>query len=124
LSVKDDLARIKGVGDVAFLGPRDYSMRIWLDPDKMAARDLTTNDVINAVKEQNRQVAAGRLGQPPVPLAESIQFQLPINTAGRLTSEAQFENIILKTSDDGGIVYFKDVVRDTVLDAEGRLMGK
>ena len=67
LSVKDDLARIKGVGDVAFLGPRDYSMRVWLDPDKLAARDLTASDVINAVREQNRQVAAGRLGQPPVP---------------------------------------------------------
>ena len=86
LSVKDDLARIKGVGDVAFLGPRDYSMRVWLDPDKLAARDLTANDVINAVREQNRQVAAGRLGQPPVPQAQSVQFQLPINTAGRLTS--------------------------------------
>ena len=88
LSVKDDLARIKGVGDVAFLGPRDYSMRVWLDPDKLAARDLTANDVINAVREQNRQVAAGRLGQPPVPTGDSVQFQLPINTAGRLTSEA------------------------------------
>ena len=88
LSVKDDLARIKGVGDVAFLGPRDYSMRVWLDPDKLAARDLTANDVINAVREQNRQVAAGRLGQPPVPTGQSVQFQLPINAAGRLTSEA------------------------------------
>src|SRR5262245_7011898 len=79
LSVKDDLARIKGVGDVTFLGPRDYSMRIWLDPDKLAARDLTASDVINAVREQNRQVAAGRLGQPPVPQPGSVQFQLPIN---------------------------------------------
>ena len=84
LSVKDDLARIKGVGDVAFLGPRDYSMRVWLDPDKLAARDLTASDVINAVREQNRQVAAGRLGQPPVPAGQSVQFQLPINTPGRL----------------------------------------
>ena len=113
LSVKDDLARIKGVGDVAFLGPRDYSMRVWLDPDKLAARDLTASDVINAVREQNRQVAAGRLGQPPVPQAQSVQFQLPINTAGRLTTEEQFENIVLKTSADGGVVHFKDVVRET-----------
>jgi multidrug efflux pump len=124
LSVKDDLARIKGVGDVAFLGPRDYSMRVWLDPDKLAARDLTASDVINAVREQNRQVAAGRLGQPPVPLAESVQFQLPINTAGRLTTEEQFENIVLKTSDEGGVVHFKDVVRETKRDADGRVIEK
>ena len=124
LSVKDDLARIKGVGDVAFLGPRDYSMRVWLDPDKLAARDLTASDVINAVREQNRQVAAGRLGQPPVPTGDSVQFQLPINTAGRLTSEEQFENIVLKTSDDGGVVHFKDVVRETHRDADGRTIGK
>src|SRR3954453_2490249 len=116
LSVKDDLARIKGVGDVAFLGPRDYSMRVWLDPDKLAGRDVTANDVFNAVREQNRQTAAGRLGQPPVPDGQSVQFQLPINTAGRLTSEQQFENTVLKTSSDGGVVHFKDVVRDNRLD--------
>lgn len=124
LSVKDDLARIKGVGDVAFLGPRDYSMRVWLDPDKLAARDLTASDVINAVKEQNRQVAAGRLGQPPVPPSSNVQFQLPINTAGRLTTEQQFENIVLKTSDSGGVVHFKDVVREPRLDADGRIIDK
>jgi multidrug efflux pump len=124
LKVKDELARIKGVGDVAFLGPRDYSMRVWLDPDKLAARDLTASDVINAVREQNRQVAAGRLGQPPVPTAESVQFQLPINTAGRLASGEQFEDIVLKTSEDGGIVYLKDVVRDSRRDADGREIEK
>src|SRR5215212_4266358 len=124
LSVKDDLARINGVGDVAFLGPRDYSMRVWLDPDKLAARDLTANDVINAVREQNRQTAAGRLGQPPVPAGNSVQFQLPINTAGRLSSERQFEDIVLKTSDKGGVVHFKDIVRETVNDAEGRIVDK
>jgi multidrug efflux pump len=124
LSVKDDLARIKGVGDVAFLGPRDYSMRVWLDPDKLAARDLTANDVINAVREQNRQVAAGRLGQPPVPVTESVKFQLPINTAGRLSTEEQFENIVLKTSEDGGVLYLRDVVRDPDKDADGRILNK
>lgn len=124
LSVKDDLARIKGVGDVAFLGPRDYSMRVWLDPDKLAARDLTASDVINAVREQNRQVAAGRLGQPPVPNSSAVQFQLPINTAGRLSSEEQFENIVLKTSDDGGVVHFKDIVRDVRTDDNGRVVDK
>ncbi|HEX3602222.1 MAG TPA: efflux RND transporter permease subunit, partial [Lacipirellulaceae bacterium] len=124
LSVKDDLARINGVGDVSFLGPRDYSMRVWLDPDKLAARDLTANDVINAVREQNRQVAAGRLGQPPVPGGASVQFQLPINTAGRLTSEEQFEDIVLKTNADGGVVHFSDVVRDTQRDADGHVTDK
>jgi multidrug efflux pump len=124
LSIKDDLARIKGVGDVAFLGPRDYSMRVWLDPDKLAARDLTASDVIDAVREQNRQVAAGRLGQPPVPTGDSVQFQLPINTAGRLTTEEQFENIVLKTSDTGGVVHFKDIVRESVRDADGNVISK
>ena len=82
LSVKDDLARIKGVGDVAFLGPRDYSMRIWLDPEKLAAHDMTAGDVIKAIREQNVQVAAGRLGQPPVPAAGSVPFQLADQHAG------------------------------------------
>ncbi len=122
LSVKDDLARINGVGDVAFLGPRDYSMRVWLDPDKLAARDLTASDVINAVREQNRQVAAGRLGQPPVPLAQSVQFQLPINTSGRLMTEEQFEDIVLKTNSDGGVVHFKDIVRGTRQNEEGQIV--
>jgi multidrug efflux pump len=119
LNVKDELATIKGVGDVSFLGPRDYSMRVWLDPDKLASRDLTAVDVINAVKEQNRQVAAGRLGQSPVPTGSPIQFQLPINTKGRLTTVDQFENIVLKTSDKGGVVHFKDIVRDPLYDKDG-----
>jgi multidrug efflux pump subunit AcrB len=114
LSVKDDLARIKGVGDVTFLGPRDYSMRLWLDPDKLSAKGLTATDVIAAVKEQNRQVAAGRLGQPPVPAESAIRFQLPINAAGRLTSTEQFENIVVKTSEKGAVVRVKDVVRDNM----------
>src|SRR5215813_9129693 len=103
LNVKDELARIKGVGDVAFLGPRDYSMRVWLDPNKLAAKDLTATDVINSIKEQNRQVAAGRLGQPPVPADSSVRFQLPLNTRGRLTSEEQFEDIVIKTGGSGAI---------------------
>ena len=92
LSVKDDLARIKGVGDVAFLGPRDYSMRVWLDPDKLAARDLTASDVINAVREQNRQVAAGRLGQPPVP-AGGVG---PISAANQYGRSADLRRTIRK----------------------------
>src|SRR5262249_917588 len=84
LNVKDDLARVKGVGDVTFLGPRDYSMRIWIDPQKLASRDMIAADVIKALKEQNVQVAAGRLGQPPLPGGARVPFQLPINTQGRL----------------------------------------
>src|SRR4051794_3878324 len=91
LSVKDELARIRGVGDVAFLGPRDYSMRIWVDPNKLAAREMTAGDVIRAIGEQNVQVAAGRLGAPPVPKGANVPFQVPINTQGRLTTVEEFE---------------------------------
>jgi multidrug efflux pump len=124
LSVKDDLARLKGVGDVAFLGPRDYSMRIWLDPDKLAAKKLTASDVIGAVREQNRQVAAGRLGQPPVPADSSVRFQLPLNTRGRLTSEEQFEDIVIKTGDTGAVVQLRDVVRNDVYGKDGKRVEK
>jgi multidrug efflux pump len=124
INVKDDLARISGVGDVTFLGPRDYSMRIWLDPDKLAGRQLTTGDVIDSIREQNRQVAAGRLGQPPVPNASPIQFQLPINSASRLTSEEEFERINVRTSDKGGVVHLGDLVVDPTYDKEGKVLQK
>src|SRR5690349_12102955 len=71
--IKDALARLNGVGDVAFLGPRDYSMRVWLDPGKLASRSMTAGDVTAAIRKQNRQVAAGRLGQPPTPLGVNFQ---------------------------------------------------
>lgn len=117
LNVKDDLARITGVGDVSFLGPRDYSMRIWLDPAKLAARNMTASDVLKAIREQNVQVAAGRIGQPPLISDASVPFQLPVNVQGRLTSESQFGEIILKTGEQGQLVYLRDVVRD---DAPGK----
>ena len=101
LSVKDDLARVKGVGDVTFLGPRDYSMRVWLDPQKLASLGMTAADVIKAIREQNVQVAAGRLGQPPVAAGAAVPFQLVIKTQGRLSSEQQFDNIIVKTGIEG-----------------------
>ncbi|HEY7087941.1 MAG TPA: multidrug efflux RND transporter permease subunit [Tepidisphaeraceae bacterium] len=119
ISVKDDLARITGVGDVAFLGPRDYSMRVWLDPTRLASLEMTTNDVIKAIQEQNLQVAAGRIGQPPVPAGAAIPFDLPINTQGRLLDPQQFENIIVKTGSGGQNVYLKDVVRKTKYDDKG-----
>ena len=124
LSVKDDLARLKGIGDVAFLGPRDYSMRIWIDPFKLASRQMTATDVIRAIQEQNVQVAAGRLGQPPVPADAKVPFQLTINTQGRLKSEEEFENIVVKMGDEGQLVYLKDVVRDKKFDAKGRVIQK
>src|SRR6516165_10698354 len=108
--IKDELAGIKGVGDVSFLGPRDYSMRIWLDPQKLAARDMTAGDVLRAIREQNVQVAAGRLGQPPAPAGQN--FQLTLNTLGRLESEQQFRSIVVKTAADGSATYLRDVVSD------------
>src|SRR5581483_6567859 len=110
IQVKDALARLTGVGDVQFLGPRDYSMRIWLDPEKLAARNMTAGDVTDAIGKQNRQVAAGRLGQPPTPAGQ--EFQLTLNTLGRLETEDQFRDIVVKTGKDGSITYLKDVISD------------
>jgi multidrug efflux pump len=119
--VKDELARITGVGDVTFLGPRDYSMRIWLDPQKLAARNMTAGDVIKAIREQNVQVAAGRLGQPPTPAGQD--FQLTLNTLGRLESEEQFRAIVVKTAADGSATYLRDVVADSRPGQKGVEMG-
>jgi multidrug efflux pump len=110
INIKDELARVTGVGDVSFLGPRDYSMRIWLDPQKLAARNMTAGDVIQSIREQNVQVAAGRLGQPPTPTGQD--FQLTLNTLGRLESEDQFRRIVVKTAADGSATYLRDVVAD------------
>ena len=113
MKIKDELARLKGVGDVSFLGPRDYSMRVWLDPNKLASRGMTAGEVVNAIKEQNTQVAAGRIGQSPVPKGANVPFQLTVNTQGRMESDDNFGNIIVKTGSKGQNVYLKDVVRDT-----------
>ncbi len=122
LNVKDDLARIEGVGDVTFLGPRDYSMRVWLDPNKLAARELTASDVIRAIREQNVQVAAGRIGQSPISPGAVVPFQLPINTQGRLSAVEQFDNIVLKRGEQQQLVYLRDVVRDSVYDEQGQIV--
>jgi multidrug efflux pump len=108
IQVKDALSRLKGVGDVTFLGPRDYSMRVWLDPDKLARLNMTPSDVIAAIGEQNTQVAAGRLGQAPAPPGQG--FQLTVKTLGRLTEEEEFRDIIVKVGQHGEVVYLKDVV--------------
>jgi len=120
LNVKDDLARIKGVGDVVLLGARDYSMRIWLDPNKLASRSMTVTDVIGSIREQNVQVAAGRLGQPPVPPDVAVPFQVPLNAQGRLSAESQFEQIIVKTGEEGQAVYLRDLTSDPLIGPDGQ----
>jgi len=108
LNVKDQLARITGMGDVQLFGSGDYAMRVWLDPQKVAARGLTASDVVNAIREQNVQVAAGVVGQGP---SKGADFQLTVNTQGRLQSEEEFGNIVVKTSQDGATTLLKDVAR-------------
>ncbi len=109
IQLKDTLARIDGVGDVLINGLREYSMRIWLDPERLAHLSLTPGDVIASLREQNIQVASGVIGQPPVPRGND--FQLSINTLGRLIEPAQFEQIIVRTGDRGRVVRVKDVAR-------------
>ena len=94
IQIRDELGRLPGVANVAYLGERDYSMRAWLDPEKLASMSLTAEDVVAAISEQNLQVAAGQIGQPPIPPGQ--QFQLTINTLGRLIDPEQFADIIIK----------------------------
>src|SRR5213082_556486 len=109
IQVKDALARLPGVGDVSFLGARDYSMRIWLDPTALASRSMTASDVLNALREQNVQVAAGRIGQPPAPVG--VDFQYTVNTLGRLLDPEQFADIVVKKGEHGEITRLADVGR-------------
>jgi hydrophobe/amphiphile efflux-1 (HAE1) family protein len=109
LQVKDVLARIPGIGQVQVFGGGDYSMRVWLDPGKVAARGLAATDVVNAIREQNVQVAAGVVGAPP--MSVPVDYQLTINARGRLTNEQEFGDIILKTGADGEITRLRDVAR-------------
>ena len=109
LHVKDALSRIDGVGDAQLFGGGDYAMRLWLDPDKVAARGLTAGDVLRAVREQNVQVSAGQLGAEPMP--NQSDFLLPINARGRLESVEEFGDIVLAAGEDGEIVRLRDVAR-------------
>src|SRR6516225_3481818 len=109
IQVKDAIARVEGVGDVAILGQQEYSMRVWLDPDKLQSRNLTVGDVIRVLREQNVQVAAGRIGQPPVPNGQDFQYTL--STLGRLAEADQFAEIVLNTGPDGEVTYLRDVSR-------------
>src|SRR5262249_52325471 len=107
LKLKEELARVDGVGDVNQFGQQDYSMRLWVDPDRLAEPGLPAADVASAVREQNRQVAAGHTGQQPS--GKGLSFDFPITTVGRLTEPAQFEDIVIRTDSEGRKVRIKDV---------------
>jgi len=109
LHVKDALARLPGVGDVQFQGAREYAMRIWLDPDKVAARNLNAGEVLAALRAQNLQVSAGILNQPPVPSKEA--YQINVQTLGRLSTPEQFADIVVKSDDAGRVTRIRDIGR-------------
>ena len=109
LNIKDEMSRLEGVGFVRVFGAGDYSMRFWLNPDKMRARNLTTQDVLDAISEQNVQVAAGQIGGSPAPAGTA--FQYTINTLGRLRTIEQFEQIIVKTGEEGSVTRVRDLAR-------------
>jgi HAE1 family hydrophobic/amphiphilic exporter-1 len=125
LRIRDTLSRIPGVGDIVIFPASDYSMRIWLDPYQLKSRGMTTGEVLNAIREQNVQVAAGQIGQPPAPRGQSFQFA--VNVLGRLTEVEQFEEIIVKTGADGRITRLQDVARTELggktYDVTSRLSG-
>jgi len=133
IQIRDELLRLTGVGDVTFLGQRDYSMRAWLDPEKLANLQLTANDVANALAQQNVQVAAGQIGQQPVPQGQA--FQLTMNALGRLTTPKEFEEIIVKTGQLGqpvqtktpssqasSVVRLRDLVADPRTGPDGEII--
>jgi hydrophobe/amphiphile efflux-1 (HAE1) family protein len=121
IQIRDELAQIKGVGDVTYLGQLDYSMRAWLDPERMAARDLTASDVVAALREQNVQVAAGALGRPPVPSGQAFQYTL--STLGRLTEPGEFADIVVKMGGQGELTRLRDLVTDSRKDEAGKSFG-
>jgi len=107
--IVDPIKRVRGVGDVMVMGAQDFSMRIWMNPDRLKVRGLTTDDVIQAIRDQNVQVAAGQIGAPPNP--KEVEFQYTINTKGRLKTPGEFENLIVKVGADGSLLRLKDVAR-------------
>jgi len=113
--VKDELKRVPGVGDVVLFGERRYAMRLWIDPDRLAGRNITADEVVQALREQNVQIAAGQVGAPPIRAGQS--YQISVRAAGRLSEPAEFDDIILKRAADGALVRVKDVGR-TELGAE------
>lgn len=109
IQLRDELSRLAGVGDITFLGQRDYSMRVWLDPERLSSHGLTTDDVVRAIEQQNVQVAAGQIGQPPA--AKDQVFQFTMTTLGRLSDDEQFADMVLRTEADGSLIRLKDVAR-------------
>ena len=109
LNIKDELARLPGVGQVEIFGGGNYAMRVWIDPEKAASRGLTASDVVQAIREQNVQVAAGAVGQQP--MQNEVAFELTVNTKGRLVTEEEFNDIIVKTDETGAKTKLKDVAR-------------
>ncbi len=107
IHIKDVIQRVPGVGSLTIWGERKYSMRVWMDPDKLTSLGLTPTDVSNAIQDQNQQIPAGSIGQPPI--QQDQQFQYSITTKGRLSTVEEFENIILKTNTDGSVLRIKDV---------------
>jgi HAE1 family hydrophobic/amphiphilic exporter-1 len=120
LRVKDEVARVPGVGEVQAYGSGDYSMRIWLDPDKLKARGLVADDIVAAVREQNLQVAAGQIGEPPVPSGQA--YQMTINVKGRLLEAEEFGNIVLRTGEDGRVLRIRDIA-DVQMGAKSYVLG-
>lgn len=121
IRLRDQLAGIKGVGDVSLLGQLDYSMRVWLDPERLAVLGMTAPDVLQALREQNVQVAAGALGRPPVPAGQV--FQHTLTTLGRLTEAEEFGEIIVKSGRSGQVVRLKDVVTPKRTTPDGQTLG-
>ncbi|HET6756415.1 MAG TPA: efflux RND transporter permease subunit, partial [Burkholderiales bacterium] len=109
LQIRDVLSRVNGVGSITIFGAREYSMRIWLDPERLASLNLTAGDIVGALQAQNVQVAGGALGQPPI--AAQNAFQLTVNTQGRFTDPGQFEQVIVKRGENGRLTRVKDVAR-------------
>ncbi len=109
IQIQPELARLDGVSDIKMMGQRNYSMRIWVDPDKLAVRNLTAGDVVAAIREQNLQVATGQIGQQP--MAHGQRTQVTTKTLGRLVEIKQFEDIVVKTTPDGHFLRLKDVGR-------------
>ncbi len=120
LRVQDEVARVPGVGEVQAFGAGDYSMRLWLNPDKMKARGLIADDVVNAVKQQNLQVAAGQIGEPPVP--SGLARQMSMRVQGRLLTAEEFGDIVIRTGEDGRVLRVKDVA-EVELGAQTYVLG-
>src|SRR5262245_8911574 len=107
IKLRDEISRVEGVGDCQQFGQQDYSMRVWLDPDRLAALNMTAGDVVSALREQNRQVAAGHVGQQPASAGGAFEFT--VTTVGRLTEPGEFNDIVIRSEPDGRKVRIKDV---------------